>query len=249
MSVQIFHGSIRSVFSLLFTHTVNIVFPTLGCVSLTDSASSLAKPTRSVYFTPEWSWFSNVPLRLLFPSKRAFGCEIFNTSIVAAIWELFDAQYLKRPRLICIIAAHNVNSSLHRLTFFYPPRPPFFAPYLPFSTVITSLFLLSLSSSLHPDAAEESKAEEDTPADAEATDSKDDWGKVQPKESRIKSMKNNTKQNSKKGCSLPSQWEGSPFLFVCHFLCGNYFLMLGEFPVWSFLAQANTMMKWWWCCW
>lgn len=62
----------------------------------------------------------------------------------------------------------------------------------------------------------------------------------------LKKKQNRMKNKTKilKGCSLPPQWEGSPFLFVCHFLCGNDVLMLGEFPTWSFLAQANNMMKW-----
>lgn len=55
-------------------------------------------------------------------------------------------------------------------------------------------------------------------------------------------MMNNTKQKSKKVPLCLPNVEGSQFLFVCHFLCGNDFLMLGEFPTWSFLAQANSVM-------
>lgn len=54
---------------------------------------------------------------------------------------------------------------------------------------------------------------------------------VEPLESRIKKKKNKrriTQTKIYKGCSLPSQCEGSQFLFVCHFLCGNDFLMSGE---------------------
>lgn len=52
-------------------------------------------------------------------------------------------------------------------------------------------------------------------------------------------------QKSKKGRSWPSRRQGRPFLFVCHFLCGNDLLVLGEFPALRFLAQANTARKWW----
>lgn len=61
----------------------------------------------------------------------------------------------------------------------------------------------------------------------------------------LKKKQNRMKNKTKilKRMLFASQWEGSPFLFVCHFLCGNDVLMLGEFPTWSFLAQANNMMK------
>ncbi len=92
------------------------------------------------------------------------------------------------PERALFFQPHNVKPLLHRLIFslplsslqptFYLSCPGSLHPHLIF-LLLLCLFLplpLILLPSLHPDAAEESKAEEATPADAavEATESKDD---------------------------------------------------------------------------
>lgn len=96
--------------------------------------------------------------------------------------EIFDAQYLRNPDGALLFQPHNVKPPLHWLIFYFPlfhsPTQllSILSPLLTtFTSCFASLFFILLPS-LHPDAAEESKAEEATPADAaaEATESKDD---------------------------------------------------------------------------
>lgn len=117
----------------------------------------------------------------------------------------------------------------------------FYAPFRVSSSTSRPLFL--------PDAAEESKAEGDTQPDAaaEATESKDDWGKVYPpqKEELGKWKK---KQKSKKvALWLPRAKAVRFYLFVI-FCVAMIFSCWGEFPAWRFLAQAHILRTWWWCC-
>lgn len=57
---------------------------------------------------------------------------------------------------------------------------------------------------------------------------------------------NNTKnKNLKRLLFAFPVWRESVSICLSFFVW-QWFLLLGEFPVWSFLAQANTRRKWWW---